>query len=388
VLRLGAGPERLASLATHGLSEALALKGLDPDHGRILQTQARRLDVAVLTDRSGRRAVILGSLQAVAELPSRLVEFGPRTEALGQAIAATLAGKGSRPWGLTAGGHRLASGSRTLLMGVINVTPDSFSGDGLGDDVEAAVDQGLAMSEAGADILDVGGESTRPHSTPVPDAEELRRVIPVVRALVDRQSRPVSIDTRKAGVAEAAIDAGAVIVNDIWGLRGDPAMAQVCAAHAVGVVVMHNQRGTEYVELMEDIAQGLRESLAVAERWGIDSERTAVDPGFGFGKTPAQNLEIVRRLGELRGLGRPLLVGPSRKSTIGMVLAQGGGAPSLASERLEGTIALNVLAVAAGADLVRVHDVPEARRALRVADAVIRGTPQELLATPAPGPTG
>ncbi|HEY6377782.1 MAG TPA: dihydropteroate synthase [Candidatus Dormibacteraeota bacterium] len=387
VLRLGAGIERLAALATHGAAEALALRGLEPDQARVLEREARRLGLAVLSDAAGRRAVVLGSLQAVAELPSRLVDFGQRTAGLGQAIAACLAGKGARPWGLVAGPHRLPSGSRTLVMGVVNVTPDSFSGDGVGEDLEAAVARGMAMAGAGADIIDVGGESTRPHSTPVPEAEELDRVIPVIRALVAQQALPVSVDTRKATVAAAAVAAGATVVNDVWGLRADPAMAEVCAAHEVGVVVMHNQRGTEYVDLMEAVAQALRESLAVAERWGIDSERIAIDPGFGFGKTPAHNLELVRRLGELRGLGRPILVGPSRKSTIGLVLA-GGGPPAPVPERLEGTLALNVLAVAAGADLLRVHDVPETVRALRLADAVARGTPPQLLTTPAPGPTG
>lgn len=388
VLRLGGGLSGLPLLANHGSAEALALRGLYPDETRVLEREARRLGAGVVSDAAGRRALVMGSLQTVAELPSRLADFGQRTAGLGLAIAACLAGKGSRPWGLRAGSRRLLSGGRTLIMGVVNVTPDSFSGDGLGDDAAAAVARGLAMAQAGADILDVGGESTRPRSVAVDEAEELRRVLPVVRALAAQADVPVSIDTRKAGVAAAAIAAGATIVNDIWGLRADPAMAEVCAAHEVGLVLMHNQRGTEYVDLMEDVAQGLRESLAVAERWDIGAERVAIDPGFGFAKTPAQNLELVRRLGELRGLGRPILAGPSRKSTVGLVLADSAGAAAPMDERLEGSLALCVLAVTAGADLVRVHDVEATARALRVADAVLRGTPPALVAVPAPGPTG
>lgn len=388
VLRLAPGVGGLPALATHGTAEAIALRGLHPDETRALEREARRLGIHVVTDARGSRALVLGSLQAVAGLPELLVAFGQRTAPLGRAIAGCLAGKGSRPWGMLAGPHRLESGRRTLVMGVVNVTPDSFSGDGLGADVEAAVSRGLAMVEAGADLLDVGGESTRPHSTPVEEAEELIRVLPVIEALAARCGRPVSVDTRKPAVAEAAIAAGAVVVNDVWGLRGDPGMARVCAAHDVGIVVMHNQRGTEYVELMEDVSRALRESLAIAEEHGIDPERIAVDPGFGFGKTPAQNLELVRRLGELRSLGRPILVGPSRKSTIGVVLGDEDGTPAPIDDRLEGTLALGVLAVAAGADLVRVHDVAAAVRALRVTDAVVRGTPARLAAAPAPGPTG
>jgi dihydropteroate synthase len=196
---------------------------------------------------------------------------------------------------------------------------------------------------------------------------------------------PVSVDTRKARVAEAAIAAGAHMVNDIWGLRGDPDMARVVAAVPdVALICMHNQRGTAYAgDVVEEVAAGLRESLVVAERAGIESERVIVDPGLGFGKTPAQNVEVLRRLLELRGLGRPVLVGASRKSTIGLLLDGAGPA-----ERIEGSLALGVLAAANGADILRVHDVAETVRALRAGDAVIRGMPADLRDAPAPGPTG
>ncbi len=295
------------------------------------------------------------------------------------------AGLPSRPHPLLrCGRHRLRLGERTLVVGIVNATPDSFSGDGLGGDPEAALALAERMVSEGADLIDVGGESTRPHSVPVDAATEAARAVPVVELLARRLAVPVSVDTRKAEVAEAAISAGASVVNDIWGLRGDPRMAEVLAAHPdVALVAMHNRRDHGEGDLIAAVAAGLGETLAIAGRHGIAPERVVVDPGFGFGKTPAQNLELVRRLGELRALGRPILVGPSRKSTIGLVL---GGAS--AGERLEGTIALCVLAVAAGADLVRVHDVAAVSRALRLADAVLRGVPEPVRAAPAPGPTG
>ena len=244
----------------------------------------------------------------------------------------------------------------------------------------------LALAEEGADVVDVGGESTRPSQQrrPVPADVELARVMPVITRLAGRLQVPISIDTRKASVAAAALDAGAVIVNDVWGLRGDRDMAGVVAAHpGTGVIVMHNQHGTEYADLLDEVCLGLRQSLATAELAGIAAERVIVDPGFGFAKTPAHNLELIRRLGELLGLGRAILVGPSRKSTIGLLT---DGADQ--SRRLEGSLAFAVLAVRGGAHMLRVHDVAATVRALRVADAVVRGTPQALLELPIPGPTG
>ncbi len=240
------------------------------------------------------------------------------------------------------------------------------------------------MVAEGADIIDIGGESTRPHAEPVDAGTELARVLPVLRALAGRLPVPISIDTRKAEVAAAAVDQGAVMVNDVWGLRGDPAMAGVLAAHPeVALVAMHNRHGTDYQDLVADVARELRESLLIAARQGIDDDRILVDPGFGFGKRPAQSLELLDRLVELRGIGRPLLIGPSRKSTIGLLL--GGAPPEL---RMEGSLALCVIAVAAGAEMVRVHDVAALRRGLTVADAVLREIPPGLADAPAPGPTG
>jgi len=385
VLGLGLGPGALPLLAQHGSHEAFAVRGLAADETRVLERELRKLGGEVLSTLNGDRVVLLGPLSAFAELPSRLVAWGRRTEALGAALQEALAGKGGFAAPVSARGHVLSFGTRTVVMGVVNVTPDSFSGDGLAGSEERAVELAVAMAEAGATVIDVGGESTRPHSSEVPAEEELARVLPVLREVLARVSVAVSIDTRKARVAEACIAAGAHIVNDVWGLRGDPAMAAVvAAAPGVAVVCMHNQQGTAYAgDLVDEVCAGLRQSLLVAEKVGIDSERVIVDPGLGFGKTPAHNVELLRRLRELRGLARPVLVGASRKSTIGLLL---DGAPP--EKRLEGSLALAVLAAASGADMVRVHDVAETVRALRVADAVIHGIPADLRAAPAPGPTG
>jgi dihydropteroate synthase len=262
-------------------------------------------------------------------------------------------------------------GSRTYVMGVINISPDSFSGDGLGRDVEAAVQQGRRFEEEGADILDVGGESTRPGFEPVSTAEEVERVIPVIHRLVRETSLPVSIDTAKVEVAERAIkEAGAHMINDIWGFRQDgERMALLVAETGLPAVIMHNQRGRPFHDVVGDLLEGLGESLRIARLAGIPAERLIIDPGFGFGWTEEQSLEILRRLAELRVLGRPILIGTSRKSTIGKVL------DLPVEERLEGTAATIAIAIANGADIVRVHDVKAMVRVARMTDAIVRGWP-------------
>ena len=262
-------------------------------------------------------------------------------------------------------------GSRTYVMGVINISPDSFSGDGLGRDVEAAVQQGRRFEEEGADILDVGGESTRPGFEPVSTAEEVERVIPVIHRLVRETGLPVSIDTAKVEVAERAIkEAGAHMMNDIWGFRQDgERMALLVAETGLPAVIMHNQRGRPFHDVVGDLLEGLGESLRIARLAGIPAERLIIDPGFGFGWTEEQSLEILRRLAELRVLGRPILIGTSRKSTIGKVL------DLPVEERLEGTAATVAIAIANGADIVRVHDVKAMVRVARMTDAIVRGWP-------------
>lgn len=266
-----------------------------------------------------------------------------------------------------ANGERLSWGRRTYVMGVINVTPDSFSGDGLKGDVAAAVEQSLRFEGEGADFLDIGAESTRPGHQPVEEQEELRRLLPSLEAVATRVSIPVSADTWKSGVARAALDAGACIVNDVWGLKADPAIAALAAERGAGLVLMHNQQGHAYGNLLDDVVGGLRRSVDVALAAGVPRENLIIDPGIGFGKTADQNIEVLRELGRLKELGLPILLGTSRKSTIGRLL---GGLP--AGERVEGTAATVSLAIAAGADVVRVHDVREMARVCRVADAIVR----------------
>lgn len=275
------------------------------------------------------------------------------------------------------GRYTLPVGARTLVMGILNMTPDSFSGDGLGADLDAALAQARAMQAAGADILDVGGLSTRPGSEEVAEAEELRRVVPLIRRLAAEVALPVSVDTYRAGVAAAALDAGAVIVNDITGLHAAPAIAGLVAAHGAGIVLMHIQ-GTprtmqdnpHYTDLLGEVIGYLRTGRERALAAGVPAAHIWVDPGIGFGKTEAHNLELLRRLGELRVLGAPILVGTSRKGFIGRIL---GGRPPEA--RVAGTGATLALAVAQGAAVVRVHDVGPAADVVRVADAVVRGAP-------------
>jgi dihydropteroate synthase len=269
----------------------------------------------------------------------------------------------NRPVIAEIGGHRFDWGSRTYVMGIVNVTPDSFSGDGLGDDRDAAVARGLRMVEEGADLLDVGGESTRPGHVAISAADEIGRTEEVVRRLSGESRVPVSIDTYKLEVAEAAVAAGATIVNDIWGLAHSPALAELAARCDCALVLMHNQDGTEYAgDLMTEIRRFLRAAVDAAIAAGVPRERIIVDPGIGFGKTADQNWEVMRRLEELQELGQPVLVGTSRKSFIGKLL------DLPVTERVEGTAATVTASILRGADLVRVHDVREMMRVVRVAD--------------------
>lgn len=280
---------------------------------------------------------------------------------------------------MTIGPRVFRWGAHTYIMGVINTSPDSFSGDGL-DSVDRAVEQARRFADEGADILDIGGQSTRPGAVKseagfdeLPPEEEIRRVVPVIAAVrAELPSMPLSVDTYKPQVAREAIAAGAHLVNDIEGLRRDPAMAHVVAEAGVPVVIMHNQRGRHATDVMASIIEGLRASMEIAAQAGIPPERLIVDPGFGFGWAPERNIEVLRRLRELAALGLPLLVGTSRKSTIGAVLGGVG-----VDDRLFGTVASVALSIAGGADIVRVHDVAATKQAALLADAVVRGWPRE-----------
>ena len=273
------------------------------------------------------------------------------------------------------GGKCFVWGSRTFIMGVVNVTPDSFSRDGVGLNVNAAVELALNFEEQGADIIDVGGESTRPPSIyegaePVTEETELLRVLPVIQAMERVIGVPISVDTSKAKVASQAIEAGASMVNDVWALQRDPDIKRVVSDKRVPVVLMHNQNGVFYRDLVPDIVNGLRHVVDSALNSGIDKENIIVDPGIGFGKTAEHNLEIIRRLPEFTELSRPMLVGMSRKSTIGEVL------DLPVEQRLEGTAATVALSIVGGADIVRVHDVDEMVKVAKMSDAIVRGWSQ------------
>ena len=262
-----------------------------------------------------------------------------------------------------ASGRRLGGYGRTLVMGVLNVTPDSFSDGGRFATVDRAVAQAVAMAEAGADILDIGAESTRPGHQPVSAEVECERMLPVFDALRGWISCPISVDTMKAEVALAALRAGASIVNDVWGFRHDPTLAGVAAEQGAAVILMHNRASIDpEIDIIDDMLRFLEGSVELALRAGVALERIALDPGIGFGKTLEQNLAAVTQVRRLKALGFPVLVGASRKSMIGKIM------PSETDDRLPGTIAIHTAAILKGADLIRVHDVAEAVQAARVAD--------------------
>jgi dihydropteroate synthase len=251
-------------------------------------------------------------------------------------------------------------------MGIINVSPDSFSGDGL-DTVDAAVAQAQRFAVEGVDVLDVGGESTRPNSAPITVDEELRRVIPVLERLVGKIEVPLSVDTYKFEVARRALDAGAEMINDIWGLKQEPRLAALAAERGVPIILMSNQRDEPRRNIVPAVIVDLKRAIDSALDGGVPWENIIIDPGVGFGKTLEQNLELVRRLDELKTLGRPILLGTSRKSMIGLVL----DLPP--EQRLEGTASSVAIGIARGADIIRVHDVREMMRVCRMSDAIIRG---------------
>ncbi len=287
---------------------------------------------------------------------------------------------------LAVGGHRFEWGKRTYVMGILNVTPDSFSGDGIlarGEAAPTALEQGRRFVAAGADILDVGGESTRPGSQPLEAEEERRRVLPVIQTLVEQiPDVLISIDTYKAVIAEEALAAGAKIVNDVWGLRADPGLRTVAARAKCPVILMHNRSnpasvevraqlgnayiGAEYEDLIEDVKRELMDSVTLARGAGIPDDHIILDPGVGFGKKVGQNLELINRLDEIRALGFPVLLGPSRKSFIGYTL------DLPADQRLEGTAACVAVGILRGADIVRVHDVEAMARVAKMTDALVR----------------
>jgi len=271
------------------------------------------------------------------------------------------------PLGITrCGNMEFRWGQRTYVMGIVNVDPDSFSGDGLRD-AESAIAQGKRFAAEGADIIDVGGESTRPGFEPVSADEEMRRVMPVIERLAGELSVPVSIDTYKSEVARRAVAAGARMINDVWELKRDPKLARVAAEAGVPLVISQNQRGSKFHDFFPELIASLKKSMQIALDAGVAWDNIIIDPGVGFGKTVEQNVEIVSRLAELKALGRPILLGTSRKSFIGHVL------DLPVDQRLEGTAAAVAIGIANGADMVRVHDVAQMVRVVKMSDAIVRG---------------
>jgi dihydropteroate synthase len=275
--------------------------------------------------------------------------------------------------------RKLLLGERTLVMGILNITPDSFSDGGKYLDSQAAVAHALRLEQEGADILDIGGESTRPGATPITPEEELRRILPVIQVLRGRLRIPISVDTRRAGVAEVALDAGAEILNDVSGLRMDSRLGEVARQARAPLILMHMrgtprtmQRGPFARDVIRDVMSGLRESVARAKRAGLSKSQLLIDPGIGFGKKYEQNFEILARLPEFARLGCPIVIGTSRKAFLGKALAKFGDPAAPTEDRLLGTAATVTVSILGGAHIVRVHDVAEMGGVVRTADAIVR----------------
>jgi len=377
---IGVDPAGITLMTPKGRHRAVRLEGLSPWQANLLKQEMLSLGGEAAVHRGAidcsaamTAALLLGTEKHFRSLLAKLESQPPTMKEIGREMQEVLREYDRRSFHLLLGSRRQDLGERTFVMGIVNVSPDSFYDGGRHFSTDAAVKHGLRLAGEGADLLDVGGESSRPGADPVPLDEEKRRVLPVIERLRAECDVPVSVDTHKAAVAEEALGAGAVMVNDISGLRFDPRMAGVVAAAGAALIVMHmrGEPGTmqdapKYGNVMAEIVMELGRAVDRAVEGGIDREQILVDPGIGFGKRLEHNLHIFRHLSELRVLGRPVVVGPSRKSFIGTI----SDLPP--EERLEGTIAAVCQSVAAGANVVRVHDVAAVRRSVQVADAIYR----------------
>ena len=374
----GVDPAGMKRMEAKALHLNLKVEGINPRISNLLKQEMLSLGGDAAVDGRGldcsaesTDAILMGTQRQFEELTSKIGQY-PGCQDLGRRLKETLRNLSRNRFTLSGRKRSLSLGNRTLLMGVLNVTPDSFSDGGLFFEKEKAVTHGLKMVEEGEDILDIGGESTRPGSTPLREEEELRRVIPVIESLAQRIDVPISIDTYKSGVAREAVQAGAELINDISGLHFDPGLADVAAHQKVPLVLMHirgtpdtMQKDPRYGYLLSEILLSLRQSIQRAESAGVSPDQIIIDPGIGFGKTLEHNLLILKHLPEFRILGKPILLGTSRKSFIGKILKT-----DEFSERLEATLASMAIAVLNGAHIVRCHDVLQAKRALAVADAI------------------
>jgi dihydropteroate synthase len=374
---VGVDPTGMKLMKGKTLHYNLKVEGIAPRTANLLKQEMLSVGGDAALDKrdldcssSSTDALLMGTERQFEKLFSKLEQY-PDLFLLGQSLKEILRNLSRSHYTIRCRKRTFTLGKQTLLMGVLNITPDSFSDGGLFFDKEKAIARGLKMVEEGADFIDIGGESTRPGSKPLELDEELRRVIPVIEFVAKEVDAPISIDTYKSVVAKKAIEAGAQIINDISGLHFDPSLSQVAAKEDVPLVLMHirgnpetMQKNIHYESLFSEIIQYLKDSIQRAESAGVDPEQIIVDPGIGFGKTAEDNLLILKNLQEFKILGRPLLLGTSRKSFIGKILNAD------VTERLEGTLSSIIIGVLNGAHIIRCHDVLQAKRAIAIADAV------------------
>lgn len=375
--KMGVDPTGVRLMEGKTLHFNLKVEGIEPRTANLLKQEMLALGGDVAVDGRGldcstekTDALLMGTEKHFGKLILKLEQY-PSLNPLGQSIKETLKNISKTQYAIRCRKRTLTLGKRTLLMGVLNVTPDSFSDGGLFFDKEKAISHGLRLVEEGADIIDIGGESTKPGSKPLELEEELRRVIPVIKSISAEVDVPISIDTYKSTVAQKAIEAGAEIINDISGLNFDPGLAKVASKEDIPLVLMHirgmpetMQKNVHYDSLFSEILQYLKDSIQRAESAGLDPRQIIIDPGIGFGKTVEDNLLIIKNLHEFRILGKPILLGTSRKSFIGKILNAEVG------ERLEGTLSSITVGVLNGAKIIRCHDALQAKRAIAVADAI------------------
>ena len=373
--QIGSDPGGVAQMAGKALGRGIKLEQVPLRVAHILKQEMLSVggDAAVHRDVITNKidntdVMLLGTVRQLGHLANKVLAQPFGLKKIGHELKQLLAVlEPSKTRILNCRGRELKLGEQTLVMGILNVTPDSFSDGGRYFNIEDSIAQAERMVEEGVDLLDIGAESTRPNHEVVSPEEEWIRLEPVLKTLLERVKVPISIDTYKADVAAKALAAGAHIINDIWGLQKDPNMAKVVGDYQAPVIVMHNQDGTSYHHLMGDILAFFRRSIELAEAQGLSGDQIIIDPGIGFGKTTEQNLEVMSRLAELRTLGHPVLLATSRKSMIGKAL------DLPVDERLEATIATSVLGVVSGVDIIRVHDVQANRRAVQMADVILRG---------------
>ncbi len=375
--KVGVDPTGMKLMKGKTLHYNLKVEGIDPRTANLLKQEMLSVGGDAALDRRGldcssssTDALLMGTEKQFEKLFSKLEQY-PDLHPFGRSLREILRNLSRAHYTIRCRKRTFTLGKRTLLMGVLNVTPDSFSDGGLYFDKETAIARGLKMVEEGADFIDIGGESTKPGSKPLGSDEEFRRVIPVIEFLAKEVDVPISIDTYKSTVAKKAIEAGAQIINDISGLHLDPSLSQVAAKEGVPLVLMHirgnpetMQKNIHYESIFSEIIQYLKDSIQRAESAGVDPEQIIIDPGIGFGKTVEDNLLILKNLQEFKILGKPLLLGTSRKSFIGKILNAD------VTERLEGTLSSIVVGVLNGAHIIRCHDVLQAKRAIAIADAV------------------